>query len=383
MFRPLLISMFLTSTALADTWTVDDDGKADFDNIQAAIDAASKGDEIMVMPGTYTGSDISVINPNGIQVRIYSSDGPGTTIIDGEDSRRGIECSSGETSGLILEGFTITRGILLGNPGGGLYCKNASPTFIDCTFESNTAGTNGGGAHCSNGAPTFTNCRFISNVANRGAGVNTFRSAVTFNGCTFAGNTASSWGGGLYSYDTSSTGTALQLTDCTFEDNTSVSGGGIFCNFASHVISDCFFIHNIANDAGGGIFNTNSSSPIILNCEFRLNEAISDTGGGIRSVISSNPEIGDSYFCSNYHNSGNIGGNIWGSYEDLGGNQELKQCPLCQGDINGDGIVEVNDIIAMISAWGCTTCSAEDVNENGIVEVNDIIIAIANWGPCE
>ena len=33
--------MFLTSTALADTWTVDDDGKADFDNIQAAIDAAS------------------------------------------------------------------------------------------------------------------------------------------------------------------------------------------------------------------------------------------------------------------------------------------------------------------------------------------------------
>ena len=41
MFRTALISMFLTSTALATTWTVDDDGKADFDNIQAAIDAAS------------------------------------------------------------------------------------------------------------------------------------------------------------------------------------------------------------------------------------------------------------------------------------------------------------------------------------------------------
>ncbi len=41
MFRPLLISLCLTSTALATTWTVDDDGKADFDNIQAAIDAAS------------------------------------------------------------------------------------------------------------------------------------------------------------------------------------------------------------------------------------------------------------------------------------------------------------------------------------------------------
>ncbi len=37
-------------------WTVDDDGKADFDNIQAAVDAASDGDEILVEPGTYTGS---------------------------------------------------------------------------------------------------------------------------------------------------------------------------------------------------------------------------------------------------------------------------------------------------------------------------------------
>ncbi len=51
MLRPLLISMFLTSTALADTWTVDDDGEADFDNIQAAVDAASDGDEIIVAPG--------------------------------------------------------------------------------------------------------------------------------------------------------------------------------------------------------------------------------------------------------------------------------------------------------------------------------------------
>ena len=47
MFRTALISMFLTSTALADTWTVDDDGKADFDNIQAAIDASSDGDEVV------------------------------------------------------------------------------------------------------------------------------------------------------------------------------------------------------------------------------------------------------------------------------------------------------------------------------------------------
>ena len=53
MFRTALLSMFLTSTALADTWIVDDDGKADFDNIQDAVDAASDGDTIVVWYGTY------------------------------------------------------------------------------------------------------------------------------------------------------------------------------------------------------------------------------------------------------------------------------------------------------------------------------------------
>ena len=46
-YRLLLILFFITSGAMADTWTVDDDGKADFDNIQSAVDAASNGDEII------------------------------------------------------------------------------------------------------------------------------------------------------------------------------------------------------------------------------------------------------------------------------------------------------------------------------------------------
>ena len=74
MFRPLLISLFLTSTALATTWTVDDDGKADFDNIQAAVDAASDGDEIIVMPGTYMSSANQVFNTLNKGVWIHSKE---------------------------------------------------------------------------------------------------------------------------------------------------------------------------------------------------------------------------------------------------------------------------------------------------------------------
>jgi pectin methylesterase-like acyl-CoA thioesterase len=116
MFRPLLISLFLTSTALATTWTVDDDGKADFDNIQAAVDAAVDGDEIIVMPGTYTSTqDGHVVNMEGKAVTLRSNDPSdpdvvATTIIDGENTRRGLACYNNETSKTIISGFTITNG---------------------------------------------------------------------------------------------------------------------------------------------------------------------------------------------------------------------------------------------------------------------------------
>ena len=121
MFRTLLISLFLTSTALATTWTVDDDGKADFDNIQAAVDAASDGDEIIVMPGTYTSTqDGHVVNMLGKAVTLRSSDPSdpdvvAATIIDAEGTRRGLACFNGETSKTIISGFTITNGGIYGS----------------------------------------------------------------------------------------------------------------------------------------------------------------------------------------------------------------------------------------------------------------------------
>jgi len=39
----------LSGATFATTWTVDDDGKADFNNIQAAVDAASDGDVLQVI----------------------------------------------------------------------------------------------------------------------------------------------------------------------------------------------------------------------------------------------------------------------------------------------------------------------------------------------
>ena len=82
------------ATSQATTWTVDDDGPADFDNIQAAVDFASHGDEIIVYPGTYTSTNNEVVNTLGKQLWIHSIDGAETTIIDGQDTRRGISVTN-------------------------------------------------------------------------------------------------------------------------------------------------------------------------------------------------------------------------------------------------------------------------------------------------
>ena len=50
------------SSAWGATWTVDVNGSGDFVDIQSAVDVASAGDEVIVLPGTYTSSDSQVVD---------------------------------------------------------------------------------------------------------------------------------------------------------------------------------------------------------------------------------------------------------------------------------------------------------------------------------
>jgi hypothetical protein len=50
------------------------------------------------------------------------------------------------------------------------------------------------------------------------------------------------------------------------------------------------------------------------------------------------------------------------------------------GDVNGDGVVNVTDLLAIMDVWGpCTDCPA-DLNGDGLVNVVDLLEVIGNWG---
>jgi len=64
--------------------------------------------------------------------------------------------------------------------------------------------------------------------------------------------------------------------------------------------------------------------------------------------------------------------------------------PPCPGSVNGDGMVDVNDLLMVISSWGaCPTpcprsCTADidPVAGNCVVDVNDLLVVITSWGAC-
>ena len=270
----------------------------EYSTIRDAINAADDGDEIVIAPGTYTDTGQSVIKTHGKQIWIHSSDGPEVTIIDGEDIRQVIRCTSGETSKTIIEGLTITRGL-------GAYFGE-DPDYI-------LAG--GGGAFCDNGSPIFK-------------------------GCVFSNNNASDYGGALFNR-----GENTVLENCIFVDNQALSGGAVNCWRAT----------------------------IFLNCVIKNNTAAYYDGGIVSNSYAS---LTNTTVCGNTPNQ------IGGEWTDNGGNTIADECPLDCPDINGDGYVNVTDLLVVIDQWGLTDSPA-DLNQDGIVDVTDLLIVVGNWGPCE
>ena len=81
------------ANASAETWTVDDDGPADFDTIQGAIIMANAGDTVLVEPGTYNRiwANNFVVDLLGKPITIRATGSPDVTILD--EIRRGGLCT--------------------------------------------------------------------------------------------------------------------------------------------------------------------------------------------------------------------------------------------------------------------------------------------------
>ena len=63
---------------------------------------------------------------------------------------------------------------------------------------------------------------------------------------------------------------------------------------------------------------------------------------------------------------------------DCDGNPVVISCPA---DINGNGSIEVADLLLLLGDFGCTAdCTAADVNQDGFVNVIDVLLFLATFG---
>lgn len=54
----------------------------------------------------------------------------------------------------------------------------------------------------------------------------------------------------------------------------------------------------------------------------------------------------------------------------------------CVADITGDGVVNVSDLLSILSVWGSCEGCEDDINSDGVVNITDLLVVIGEWGPC-
>ena len=272
------------------TITVDDDGPADFANIQAAINHSEDDDTVVVMPGTYTGYGNRDIDFGGKAITVRGTDPNDPDVVkatiidcDGSESHphRAFKFHHGEGPDSRILGMAIRNGYgpadLISSHrrsvGGAIYCDGSNPTIANCNFTENTSGYHGA-AICNrkNSSPTITDCVFGENLAvgNGGAIYNWDHSSPTVTNCIFRGN-VSAGGGGIYS----EYGCEPLIINCIFTHNSTNNywgGGGVFTGWGSSAIYNCVFAGNSSGIRAGAICNYRSSTTI-RNCIIWGNQA--------------------------------------------------------------------------------------------------------------
>lgn len=216
--------------------------------ISGAVGKATAGDTVKVAAGTYTGTDVQVVD---IDKNVTLSGGwdsgfttqTSTSTIDGQNARDGIRVETGILAS--VDRFIIENGTTLG--GVGIY-NYGTVTVTYTTIQNNP---------CGSGAVNYGTMTIIGSTIQHNV-----------NHC--------GTGGGIYSY---SSGT-LTVIGSTVTDNVD---GGIYVQGSQVSIINSTIISNTTGGNGGGIYILAGAGTVdtINNSTISLNRAKTQWGGGI------------------------------------------------------------------------------------------------------
>jgi len=254
----ICICLLLVAPCMAETINVDANSSMDFNNIQAAINAAFDGDTVLVADGTYTGPGNWDIKLDGKLITLQSED----CVIDCNDPlgnpHYGLLINNpaprfGPTS-TIIKGITILNGNA--SNGAGIRCINGTIYILDCNILQCNA-IDGGGIFVEDTATVkLFNCLIKNNEAQDNGGGIASKGNLLLDGCSILENTAK-LGGGLYIYNVNESSSVV-IVDCNISQNSAINrggeafGGGIYSYKTPLDIRKCNISKNFCSSASGG-----------------------------------------------------------------------------------------------------------------------------------
>ncbi len=259
MKQVFFFSLLLSLTGLIQAATIN--VPADQPTIQAAINAASTGDTVLVAPGTY----FENINFLGKAITVKSSGGNKVTIIDGSHANSVVTFNTGETRKSVLRGFTIQNGNT-SLEGGGVSIYNASPTVSGNIVQNNTAENGGGGI-----GVEFSSALVQANTVS--------------NNSQTPGYSGGVGGGGI---EVGGAGAAQIIGNVVQNNNWTVNGGGVtLFDAGTPTLKNNIIRGNVAysQGQGGGIWIVNYSDTLIVQNLIYNNSA--GQGSGIYFAVPS------------------------------------------------------------------------------------------------
>jgi beta propeller repeat protein len=296
----------LTVTAFGATLRV----PSEYPRIQAAIQAASDGDMVLVSPGVY----YETINFGGKDIVVTGTDPNdpkvvGYTIINAEEDGTVVTFENHETPAAVLTGFTITGGF-------GTYSQEFTNEVGVRTFG-------GAGIYCYYASPTIT-----KNVIANNDG------PFDVSGPTDA-DVMIAFGGGISCYEGSPV-----ITHNIVRQNSAWVGGGILCWFGTPTINNNIIFGNSSYE-GGGVFMFAGSL---------CNNTIVGNDGSLGSAIAAGE---------------GIGANVFVTFLPEIGYTRVSNNIICQG-VSGGGVFYQGDppagLFAYNNVWGNTSSDYGSVN---------------------
>jgi hypothetical protein len=367
-------------------------------SLQQAIRDAADGETITLGQGTYIAleTESAVFSVDGMSLAIRGvagESGDPLTVIDGEGLRRcGLVVNAAE---FVLQNVQLINGGMPGDGGvtggGGLLAIQSDVTlrgcvFLDCQLPHELpSDPSGGGASLILCDAEIEACRFESCTAAYGGGLCLLQSPSTVVDCQFVRNTSFVGGGtevrGVGGTPVSFIRCSWLLNQARSLDESYGEGGGLVAQQASMTLLLCEFNANFSALIGGGVAVSASE----VECqETVFTDNIAEVGP-CAAVQDSLWRMGASIVCGSSLTP------IDGDWVDLGDNCITEVCDgngngeidcleaPCPGDLSGDGVVGIRDLLLVLDGW---ESGDGDADGDGDVDSKDLLFVIENWGPC-